>query len=122
MAKIVSMVGVEVIPAASPPIQNACAGNRYERSPYPGAVGTLYATASVADTVTAELNVAGMSVTPANMVSDANRIPLVPDDVVVAGWEVFEGKLIQLTLVDLIAAGVTVYWRVDLQEAQVVGV
>jgi hypothetical protein len=118
---IVSMVGATVI-AAGDTVPNALQGERYERSPYRGAIGTMYGTASVIDSATAELNVAGMSITPPNPMSDGNRIPIVPDDVIVTGWEVFEGKLIQLTLVDVGGAGVTVYWRIDLQEAQVVGV
>lgn len=117
MSRIVTMQGSTTI-GAGLTVQNAIQGQRYERAPFP-AIGSLFVTCSAIDDATAELNVAGQSVTPPVEVSGNNRLPIVPDDLLVSGWQVLEGKLIQLTLVDVGGAGCTVYWRIDLQQAAV---
>lgn len=114
---VVMMQGKQVL-TANQTVQNVVQGNRYERCPFAAAVGNLYATSAAIDTVTLELNIGGQSVTPPVNVSGANRIPLVPDDIAVAGWEVTDGKLIQITAVGG-AAGGTLWWRIDLEEAQI---
>lgn len=113
----VAMQGAQVIGAGAT-IANILNGQRYDRSPFP-AVGEFYASGSVAG-VTCEVNVGGVSVTPPAEANHANRMPLVPDDLLVPGWEVLEGKLIQITAVDTAGAGATLYWKVVLDEAELV--
>jgi len=98
--------------AAAGTVDNALTGQRYERPPF-NAMGDLFLAGSVIDTSTAELNVGGASVTPPTAMSGANRMPIVPDDVLATDWPVRRGDLIQLTLVA--TAAVTIYWRVDLE-------
>lgn len=96
-------------------VENALTGQRYERPPF-NCIGDLYVTGSAINLATAELNVGGASVSPATNVSGANRLPLVPDDMLIGGWPAYAGNLIQLRLVATAAA--TVFWRVELEQAQ----
>jgi len=116
MAKV-AMQGATVIGAGAT-VANILTGQRYERVPFQGAMGTFYASASVAG-VTCELNVGGRSITPPAEANAQNRIPIVPDDHLIDGWEALEGKLIQITAVDTAGAGATLFWKVELEEAQV---
>lgn len=111
----VAMQGSEVAAAAGT-VPNILTGQRYERSPFPAAIGQLYACGSAASAITVELNVGGRSVTPPALVNSQNRVPLIPDDLLIPGWEVTEGKLIQITAV--FPAAATLFWKVVLEEAQ----
>lgn len=113
----VAMQGSETIGAGAT-VANILDGERYANSPFPAAIGEFYASASVAG-VTCELNVGGMSITPPAEANAENRMPLVPDDLLIPGWEVKENKLIQVTAVDTGGAGATLYWKVVLEEAQI---
>ena len=100
--------------AAAGTVLNALTGQRYERPPF-DAVGDLYMAGTALATGTAEINVDGFSVSGVTNISGANRMPLVPDDLLIADWEAPGGGLIQLTIV---ATGAfTAYWKVILEEA-----
>lgn len=114
---VVTMQGLEAV-AANATVQNVLTGERYERSPFTGALGALYACGSAAG-LTAELNVGGQSVTPPTNVNTQNRYPVVPDDVLVSQWEVMEGRLIQVTVVNTTGGALNFFWRVDLEEAEI---
>lgn len=95
--------------------ENVLSGQRYERSPFP-ALGGLYVCGS-ATGLTAELNVGGRSVTPPTAVNTQNRFPVVPDDSLVTDWEANEGELIQVRGVNTTAGALTLFWRVELDDA-----
>jgi hypothetical protein len=95
---------------------NVLAGQRYERAPT-NCYGALYITGSAIG-LTAELNVGGISITPPTGVNIQNRYPVVPDDILVDGWEVVNGKLIQLTVANTTGGALTVFWRVELLPAR----
>lgn len=114
MAKVI-MQGQTVIAANSTNL-NVLTGQKYERSPG-DALGMLYINGSAAG-LTAELNVAGMAVTDQIVVNTQNRLPVVPDDLAVDEWLAGEGDLIQLKVANTTAGALTVFWRVELIEAQ----
>lgn len=91
---------------------NVLTGQRYERAPAP-CYGALYVTGSAIG-LTCELNCGGISVTPPTGVNIQNRYPVVPDDVLVEGWEIGTGKLIQITVVNTTGGNLNVFWRVEL--------
>jgi len=95
---------------------NVISGQRYDRAPF-DAVGNLYCTGSALG-LTAELNLGGVSVTPPTKVNAQNRLPVVPDDILVQGWEAPNGKLVQLTVVNTTAGALTFFWRIDLEEVE----
>ena len=99
---------------ANSTVSNVVSGQRYDRSPF-DAIGNLYCTGSAVG-CTAELNIGGVSVTPPTKVGSQARYPVVPDDILVQGWEAPNGKLIQITVVNTTGAAITFYWRVDLEE------
>lgn len=113
---IVTMQGSTPVGAAST-IDNVLSGQRYERSPFPAAVGSLFCTGSALG-LRAELNIGGVSITPPVEINAQDRFPVVPDDILVSGWEVGEGRLIQLSVSSTPA--LTFFWRIDLEEADIV--
>lgn len=113
MAKVV-MQGSTVISANSSNA-NVLTGQKYERPPG-DAIGTLYVTGS-ATGLSVELNCDGKAISDTIQVNVQNRIPVVPDDMLIDGWEAFEGKLIQLKAINSTAGALTLFWRVELQEA-----
>jgi len=98
--------------AATTTTENIISGQRYERSPW-DAMGALYTAGSAAG-LTAELNVNGISVTPPTTVNAQNRLPTVPDDMLVDDWEAPAGGLIQLRAVNSTGGALTLNWRVEL--------
>jgi hypothetical protein len=114
---IVTMQGQTAV-AANTTVANVLTGQRYERSPFAAGEGNLFCTGSAAG-LTAELNIGGNSVTPPTVVNTQNRLPVVPDDVLVPGWEVLEGRLIQITVVNTTGGALTFFWRVDIEEADI---
>ena len=103
--------------AANSTNNNVLQGQRYDRAPFP-CVGALYVNGSAAG-LTAELNVGGVSVTPPVTVNVQNRAPVVPDDVLINGFEAPQGALLQLTVVNTTGGALTAFFRMDLQEVQV---
>jgi len=112
---IVTMQGQNAV-AANTTNPNVLTGQRYERSPFQAGVGNLYCTGSAAG-LTAELNIGGVSITPPTVVNIQNRLPVVPDDILTTNWEVLEGRLLQVTVVNTTAGALTFFWRVDIEEA-----
>ncbi len=100
--------------AANTTVANVLSGERYERVPF-NAIGGLYCAGSAAG-LTAELNVGGISVSPPTKVNAQNRLPVVPDDELVSGWEAPEGKLIQLSVVNTTGGALTFNFKVELEE------
>ena len=88
-------------------------GQRYEKPPF-NAYGTLYACGSALG-LTAELNVGGRSVTPPVGVGAQNHFPIVPDDVLIDGWEAVREQLIQVTVVNTTGGALTFFWRVEFE-------
>lgn len=112
------MMMYEVSVPANSTVQNVVSGQRYERVPFQAAIGSLYATGSAAG-LQCELNVGGNSVTPPIVVNTGNRVPLVPDDLCLDGWEAVQGQLIQLSATNTTAGALTFRWKIELTEAQV---
>jgi hypothetical protein len=103
--------------AANTTNENVLTGQRFERAPGPS-IGGLYVCGSAAG-LTAELNVGGRSVTPPTSVNTQNRFPVVPDDSLAMDWEAYQGELIQVRIVNTTAGALTIFWRVELEEADV---
>jgi len=97
---------------------NVNAGRRFERAP---ALirGKLFATGSAAG-LTAELNVGGRSITPPTTVNAQNRLPVVPDDILVQDWYAAPGELIQVTVVNTTGGNLTFNHRLEMEEVEVV--
>lgn len=109
----VVMQGTEVFAAAGT-VQNVLTGERYERPPF-AAVGDLYCAGSAINLLTAELNTGGVSVSGQVNIGGQNRLPIVPDDLLVGDWNVGQGDLIQLRVTASAAA--SFFWRVELENA-----
>ncbi len=109
----VTMQGSEVFAAAGS-VQNVLTGERYERPPF-NAIGDLYEQGSAINLLTTELNVGGYSNTSLLEVGGQNRLPIVPDDILIGGWQVLFSQLIQLTANSNAAS--TLFWRIDLEQA-----
>lgn len=99
--------------AANATTDNVFTGQRFERAPFDGLL-TLLVTGS-ATGLEYELNVGGRSVTPRIPANVQNRSPVVPDDLVVAEVEVFEGELIQVTGVNTTGGALTLRARALLE-------
>lgn len=107
------MQGSYSVPANSV-VDNVITGQRFERAPWP-AVGQLYVNGSAAG-LKAELNVNGQSITPPVTCNIQNRVPVVPDDLLVDYFEVLPNGLLQLSITNTTGAALTAYWRIQLQE------
>lgn len=112
------MMQFDVSVPANSTIQNVVSGQRYERCPFPAAIGALYATGSAAG-LQCELNVGGQSVTAPISVNTNNRVPLVPDDLCLDGFEALTGNLVQLSVTNTTAGALTFRWKIELMDAQV---
>lgn len=106
---------VEQATAANTTTQNVFSGRRFERAPFDGFMA-LYVTGSAAGLET-ELNVGGRSVTPSVPINTQNRQPVVPDDLLVAQVEVYQGELIQVTQKNTTAGALTGRYRMELEQA-----
>lgn len=102
--------------AANSTNSNVVQGRRYERSPFP-AIGTLYINGSAAGLV-GELNVGGVSVSGPLTCNVQNRVPVVPDDLLVTDWEALPNSLIQVSITNTTGGALTAYWKVELQEVK----
>lgn len=95
--------------------ENVFTGQRFERAPFDALVD-LAITGS-ATGLQYELNVGGRSISPRVPASTQNRSPIIPDDIVVADVETFQGELIQLTVENTTGAPLTIFARVSIEEA-----
>jgi hypothetical protein len=111
--KVAMMSSVSI--AANTTVANIISGQRYERPPF-DAYGTLYACGSAAG-IQAEINVGGRSVTPPCTVNAMNRMPVVPDDLTIDGWEAVKDQLVQLTAINTTGGALTFFWRIELEYA-----
>lgn len=111
----VVMQGSDSVPANSS-INNVLAGEKYERAPA-DSFGFAYNTGS-ATGLFASLNVGGVAVSDTVNVGAANRTPVVPDDMLVGGWEAEAGSLIQLKVENTTGGALTYQWRIILWDGQ----
>ncbi len=118
MAKVAMQSSTSI--AANTTNTSLLAGQRFERIPYAAALGGLYLTGSALG-ITAELNVGGRSITPPTSTNAQNRFPVVPDDVLIEEWQGYQGELMQLTGVNTTAGALTLFWRIELVEAEMAG-
>jgi hypothetical protein len=91
---------------------NVVTGLRYERAPM-DCMGQLYVNGS-ATGLKCELNVGGVAVTELIKVNAQNRLPVIPDDVLVPGFEVPAGALIQVKIQNVTAGSLDASWKVVL--------
>ena len=105
---------VEQATAANTTTNNVFTGRRFERAPFSGFLA-LYSTGSAAG-LEVELNIGGMSIMPRVPINVQNRQPVVPDDMLIQGVEVYEGQLIQLTQVNTTAGALTGRHRFEIEE------
>ena len=94
-------------------VENALSGQRYEKLPYSDNVGSLFVTAA-ADGLFAELNVGGLSIAPPSVVPGVNRVPLMPDDVLVPEYRGSGGDPVQLTLTNPTGTTRVVWWKLSI--------
>lgn len=111
-----NVMQVEVSVPANGSINNVFQGERFERLPYDALVD-LAVTGS-ATGLSFELNIGGRSVSPRIPASIQNRAPIIPDDVVVSDIEGFVGELVQLTAANSTGAPLTLFARVNMEEAE----
>jgi len=102
------------VPANST-VVNVLSDEKYNRSPI-NAVGSIYNTGSAVG-LRATINVGGFSVSDTVDVGAANRVPVVPDDVLNASWNAPKGQLIQLQVENTTGGALTYFWRVELAKA-----
>ncbi len=96
--------------------KNALSGERYERPPF-NAFGSLYMAGSALGLV-AELNVGGRSICPPSPINANNRIPIVPDDLLITDVECPVGEQIQLTVQNPTGGSLTYFYRMELEYAE----
>ena len=109
------MQGVVTVPDGET-IQNILTGQRYERPPA-DCFGTVYCCGSDLG-FTAEINVSGRSISPPVTVNDQNRLPVVPDDMLIDSFEIIKDGLIQLTVANPTNGDLDFYLRVELEVAE----
>ncbi|MGH7198312.1 MAG: hypothetical protein ACREH5_06195 [Candidatus Omnitrophota bacterium] len=115
---IVTMQGSTSI-AANASNSGILTGQKYERPPFQ-AIGTLYITGS-ATGLFAEINVDGLAVSDEVTVGAQNRVPVIPDDLLIAGWEAPMGGLIQLKVRNSTGGALTTFWKILLEAAELGG-
>lgn len=111
----VNFMQIETSIPANSTNQNVFQGERFERLPFDALVD-LAITGS-ATGLQYELNLGGRSISPRVPASTQNRSPIIPDDIVVAEVDGFEGELVQLTVENTTAGALTIFARVNLEEA-----
>jgi hypothetical protein len=94
---------------------NVLSGLRYERAPV-DCIGQLYVNGS-ATGLKCELNVGGIAVTELIKVNVQNRLPVIPDDVLVPGFEVPAGALLQVKVQNTTSGSLDASWKVVLTPA-----
>ena len=101
--------------AANATNDNVFQGKRFERA-VSDCFLSLYTTGS-AGGLQQELNVGGRSISPRDVVNTQNRVPVVPDDLVISDVPVYQGELIQLTVSNTTGGALTHNARIVLEEA-----
>jgi hypothetical protein len=114
MSKVAVQLAVVVL--ANTTTENVLQGNRYERSPFL-ALGSIFAAGSAAG-LQAEVNIGGRSVTPPTTVNAQNRLPVVPDDLLVNDWLAEPGELIQIRVQNTTAGNLTFNFKMELEEQE----
>lgn len=100
--------------AAGTTTASVLVGQKYERPPA-NCRGTLYCTGSDSG-LKAALNVDGLAVSDEVDVSDQNRIPIVPDDMLISDFEANAGGLMQLQVRNSDPSNnLDFFWRVELE-------
>jgi len=110
-------VQLTVTVVAGTTTENVLAGNRYERSPFAIAKGALFCTGSAAGLL-AELNVGGRSITPPITVNAQNRLPVVPDDLLVDEWLTQSPELIQIRVQNTTVGNLDFNFKMELEEME----
>ena len=101
--------------AANATNDNVFTGRRFERATEDCFL-SLYTTGSAAG-LQQELNIGGRSISPRDVVNTQNRVPVVPDDLIVSDVEVYKGDLIQLTVSNTTGGALTHNARIVLEPA-----
>ena len=96
-------------------VSNTLSGQLYERPPY-NCFGTLFTNGS-ATGLFAQINVNSVAVSDEVNMSVQNRVPVVPDDMLMSGWEAPQGGLIQLKFRNSTAGSLTAFWKILLEVA-----
>jgi hypothetical protein len=91
-------------------------GQLYERPPY-NCYGTLFVTGS-ATGLFAQINVNSVAASDEVAVNTQNRVPVVPDDMLMTGWEAPAGGLIQLKFRNSTGGALTGSWKILLEVAE----
>lgn len=114
MSKVV--MEVETAVAANSTNDNIIRDQQYQVAPFSGFL-TLYDTGSAAG-LRRTLNAGGASLIDRGFVNANNRIPTVPDDMVIDGVEVYEGQQLFLPVQNTTAGALTYRARLELEEAE----
>lgn len=101
---------------ANASVSNTLSGQLYERPPY-NCYGTLYTNGS-ATGLFAQINVNSVAISDEVTMSAQNRVPVVPDDMLMAGWEAPQGGLIQLKFRNSTGGALTAFWKILLEVAE----
>lgn len=101
---------------ANASVSNTLSGQLYERPPY-NCFGTLYTNGS-ATGLFGQINVNGIAISDEVNMSSQNRVPVVPDDMLMAGWEAPAGGLMQLKFRNSTAGALSAFWKILLEVAE----
>jgi len=99
--------------AANSTDNNVLDKQRYERAPGL-CVGSLYVNGSAAG-LYCELNIGGGSVSGPVLCNASNRVPVIPDDVLISGWLASPNAKIELSVTNTTGGVLTAYWKAELQ-------
>jgi len=108
----VLMRGSTSIPANGS-VNNVIEGEIYDRSPW-DADGAFFANGS-ATGLSASLFVGTMQIGNGLDLSDQNRVPIVPDDMVIQDWEAPDGDKITIPVTNSTGGILVAFWTVILQ-------
>lgn len=100
---------------ANASVSNTLSGQLYERPPY-NCFGTLYTNGS-ATGLFAQINVNSIAISDEVNMSAQNRVPIVPDDMLMAGWEAPAGGLMQLKFRNSTGGALVAFWKILLEVA-----
>ena len=117
MPRNVSMADSTAI-AANAQSLNVFANNAFVRAPFHGLV-TLLATGSAVG-LEMQLMVAGQLAVERQPMNTNNRVPIMPDDIVISDVEVREGQLIQLSVFNTTAGSLTPRTKIIIEEGELV--
>src|SRR5687768_10114631 len=113
MARRVTMADATAVAANSSSL-NAFRDSAYVRAPFNGFI-SIYATGSATGRE-GQLMVAGQLVIERQGLNTNNRVPIVPEDIIVSDVPVLEGQLIQWSVFNTTAGSLTPRTRVEIEE------